>query len=191
MPDVALAPAAERWSGIFAPAWLRALADAVAVEVARNVAAAHYVYAEADASLLPFYAYDLSSLNWTDILGEEQQRRSLEVTRQINRLAGTPESWFVFCRSLDATGSIQYTEGGSPARAVSVDLFISPPLGFDAGAAFLSHVGRVARGTLVPYTLTLNAVHLLQRYTAGLYWPAAVATFRVGRVYDGGTITYP
>lgn len=147
--------------------WYPVLIDELSRFRAEHLPAAGYDYATCDRTLLPFYAYEEAAFAYTDDLGEAYERASLQLAVRLHRLAGTPAAWYEFCRGIQAAGTLTYTYDG--ARAVGVDLYISPPLQVAANPDFLAHIVRIARTNIVPYTLRLNAVHIQNRYISTLY----------------------
>lgn len=172
-----LESAERRYAGLYYDPWMQALADEVARLVAQHVPAAARDYDNCDASLLPFYAYDVRAIAWTDTLGEEYARNSLKFADELNRLAGTEQGWIVLCQSLGSEGYVEYSEEGNGdlRRTASVDLFIVPPVGIAADAVLLGHLARVARVQTVPYTLRISAIHVVNRVTVVIYHYAAIS----------------
>lgn len=162
-----------RWSGLYFDEWMQALADEVAQQVADHIPASFRDYQNCHPDLLPFYAYDAHAVAWTDVLGEQYARDSLDFAEELDRLAGTEEGWYVLCQSLGARGTIGYTSSGagtaqSPVQK-SVELFISPPLAIATNQALLTHLARVARIQTMPYTLSITAVTVINRTRTNLF----------------------
>ena len=176
-----LPPASRRYQGLYYDPWMQALADRLAVLMAAHVRAQRRDYDNMPIELAPFYAYELRALNYTRELGEVFERSSLAFARELNRLAGSEEGWFVLCRSLGAGADLRYVQdstrpnylgvddqGNQIAGAVrntGVELDIIPPLNLAANATLLSHLASVARVQTVPYTLDLVSINVVNRFT--------------------------
>ena len=177
----------ERYGGLYFDAWMQELCDEVAVTMAAQLASKRYDFDNCDVSELPWYAYDVRAVAWTDALGEAYSRNSLKLAQEVNRLAGTEACWTVVCRSLDSDGRVDYTYGGNPRQKVGSELFIVPPLHVAANATLLSHLGFVARTVVVPYWMELVAIHVVNRIVATQGWYAVqhnAHAFKVMRSAD-------
>ena len=151
-----------RYQGLYYDPWMQALADRLAVDLAAHVRGQRRDYDNMPIELAPFYAYELRALNYTRELGEIFERSSLAFARELNRLAGTEEGWFVLCRSLGAGADLRYVQdntrpnylgvdaaGNAIAGAVrntGVELDIIPPLNLAANATLLSPSGQRGPG---------------------------------------------
>ena len=122
----------------------RALVDQVCKEVASKISAKRYDFDNCEKSLLPFYAYELRSVNYTELISVRHARESLKISSRLYELCGSEGAWIVFCGSLDSVASFEYTTGETPERTTGVDLFFSPPFRFVASTEVLAHMIRVA-----------------------------------------------
>ena len=168
-----LPPQGERYAGLHYDQWMQDLADALAVEIAEHIRAKRHDFQHADRSLLPFYAYEINAVNYTQELGEVFERSSLEFAARLNELAGTPESWLLLCRSLGSGADLRYTTGMNPVRNTGVELDIIPPSSISANVGLLAHLARVARVLCVPYTLEVVSINILSRILTDVYVYAA------------------
>ena len=189
-----------RYQGLYYDPWMQALADRLAVDLAAHVRGQRRDYDNMPIELAPFYAYELRALNYTRELGEIFERSSLAFARELNRLAGSEEGWFVLCRSLGSGADLRYVQdntrpnylgvdaaGNAIAGAVrntGVELDIIPPLNLAANATLLSHLASVARVQTVPYTLDLVAINVVNRFTVTEYHYAAFSPW-VGDLLTG------
>ena len=185
-----------RYQGLYYDGWMQELADQVAVDMAAHVRAPRRDYQNMDISLAPFYAYELRALNYTRELGEAFERSCLAYAKELNRLAGTEEGWFVLCRSLGSGAALRYVSDSTKpnylgvddrgnaipgaVRKTGVELDIIPPLNLAANATLLAHLANVARIQTVPYTLELVAVNVINRLAIYEYDYVAIYPY-VGR----------
>lgn len=199
-PTLQLPPAQERYQGLAYDEWMQAMADAVAVEVAKKIRVERRDYRNMPIEMAPFYAWEIRALNWTAELGEAFERSSLEFARELNRLAGTEEGWFVLARSLGGFGTLSYVQDstapnylgvdddGKPipgaVRNTGVELFFAPPLSLAANQVLLTHLAKVARIQTVPYTLDLVSVNILNRFVGREYHYGALHV-EVSRILFG------
>ena len=154
--------ASRRYQGLYYDEWMQRLADQLAVSVAAHVRAQRRDYDNMPIELAPFYAYELRALNYTRELGEVFERSSLAFAKELNRLAGTEEGWFVLCRSLGAGADLRYVQDSTrpnylgvddqgnqiagATRNTGVELDIIPPLNLAANATLLVASGQRGPG---------------------------------------------
>lgn len=157
-----------RWSGVYAPEPMRRLVDGFALAAAQRLAYPFFDLDNQPVNLLPFLAWQFDA-DAFDLEGQPaNQRLAIRNARLLNGYVGTEEAFTVFLGTNLAVGEIEYNQGLTPLRDVSVDLYITPPPGRVGDARFLAYVVRVAR-RLFHYTLGVNAVHILSRWTANIY----------------------
>lgn len=181
---LALPPKERRYAGLHYSPWMQEVADAFAVYAANHIRAKRRDYQNCDPSLLPFYAYEINAVNYTQELGEAFERSSLEYAQRLNELAGTPECWFLLCRSLGSGSALRYRTGGNPVRNTGVELDIIPPSSIAANLNLISHLARLARVLCVPYTLEVISINLVTRFLSDVYVYAATRPY-VYRVIRG------
>ena len=138
--------------------------------MAAQLASKRHDYDNCDVSELPWYAYEIRAVAWTDTLGEIYSRNSLKLAEEVNRLAGSEACWTLICRALESEGRVDYTYGGTPRQKVGSELFIVPPVHIAANVKLLSHLGLVGRTVVVPYWMNLVAIHVVNRIVASPGW---------------------
>lgn len=168
--------AAKRYEGMpLSFQWQQILADEAAQLLANHFAAELGDVENCHPDLLPLYAWETNSIAWTDLFGIREERNSVAVAQRMNEVMGSEEAWYIFAQAYGGDGSITYTEqGGIPT---GVDLYISPPRGFDVTPQFIAHVIRVARAGMVPYYLRLIDVHILNRGVGAVNYSGAYTHF--------------
>lgn len=180
-----LDPAADRFLNLDFDEWMREVADTHAQELADHFPGRYGDIENCHPSLLPFYAWAYDAVAWTPIFGIRRERQSISVAREMNRVMGTPLAWYLFVESFDGAGSYTLTNNAA-GTPIAVDLYISPPLGFDVTPEFIAHITHVANAGMLPYWLRLAGVHILNRFTVTVHHYSAFSDFAGTLVIDLG-----
>ena len=149
----------------FTPDWERSL-DETAIKWARLLVPPNpHDIDEVDESWLPFMAVYYNAIAFSDLLGEEFQRRSIKEGVFLNTWAGWPASVDRFARDAEFAYTFTYNFGGTPNRRTSLDLYITPSsFSQQSASAYQDYVARVV-DQLLPVLISVNAVHIAQQFS--------------------------
>lgn len=117
--------------------WQVALVEALVRWARRERAPGPEDIKRVDASWLHRLAAGRNSLTYTEILGEDYARQSLESTDFFHDQAGYPAATERFARDLGISLQYQYVREGNPKRLTGLDIHVSIPSSVFLGIATL------------------------------------------------------
>ena len=117
-----------RWAGIFAPTPMRVLGDSITMVLGDRVARPTNDYAQIDASLLPFLAWQTQALGYDPDGTDAQHREALVQARRLHTLVGTREAFNLLMTVLQTQGEVilcgDYDSAGNPVARLTQEPLI-------------------------------------------------------------------